>query len=461
MSDDGAPVRVVGWGWFRLPGERGRLARAEAAARRAVEAVRQPAEATAGEAGDAGAPAHTDALTGLPNRPQFLSQLARLLDEAPRRLWVFLLDLDGFKAVNESRGQQAGSELLIQVADRLRAVLPASSGLARVAGDAFAFTYAGMEAGAQRLAEQVTAQFDRPFPVAGGELTAGASVGMVPASEESDAASLLRDAESAMHRSKAQGGGGVAVFEPSMRVDSVPEPSALTALAEGRLGVTYQPVLRLSDGRLLGAEAVVRWRHPVHGVMAEGAFLMSTLDAPAVRYVGAWLRRDVLRRLAQWRSDGTVDDDFAMSVTVASVELDDPDFLAGLAGDLERFDVPARAVIFEVPAPEAEALARLSALGVRVLVDAWDAERSAIASLRRLPVAGLTLHRVDDEDYLRELATVAREGAKQLRATGIATHAQRDRLAAFGFQEGQGPLWDRALSPERFAARWGGGVRPG
>ncbi|SNY65343.1 EAL domain-containing protein [Paractinoplanes atraurantiacus] len=448
MSDDGAPVRIVGWGWFRLPGERRRFERAEVAARRALGAARTKTELARIQA----EATHTDALTGLPNRPRFLSELARLLDEGPQRLWVFLLDLDGFKAVNESRGQEAGSDLLVQVAERLRAALPATSGLARVAGDAFAFTYAGMEAGAARLLDQVEAQFERPFEVAGGALAASVSVGYVRAGAGADAASLLLDAESAMHRSKAQGGGGVAMFEPSMRVDAVPEPSLLSALAEGKLGVTYQPVLRLRDGRLRGAEAVVRWEHPLRGVMAEGRFLLSTVDAETVRYVGAWLRREVLRRLAEWRADGTVDDEFAMSVPVAAAELADPDLVPGLVNDLERFEVPPAAVVLEVPEAPAEVLARLSERGIRVLID--DDERKL-----RSAVAGLTTHRLDDDDHLRRLAALGRELGKQLRATGISTHEQRDALASLGFEEGQGPLWDRALPPGRFAARWGGGER--
>ena len=261
--------------------------------------------------------ARHDPLTGLPNRGMLSAEIERMLGRLPaggeQRVWVFLLDLDGFKWVNESWGHDTGDQLVIEVAARLRAAVPAADMVARVGGDEFLIAHTGDKAGALRLVEEIRGCFARPVALHDTELVIGASIGIAHADGVGDptvtAEALMRDADTAMYRSKAEGPGRSTVFDTSMH-DRVRErielESALrTALTDGQLRVAYQPIVHLDTGRPLGAEALVRWTHPVRGAIAPMAFIPIAEEAGMIGRIGTWVREEAFAQLARWRADGT------------------------------------------------------------------------------------------------------------------------------------------------------------
>jgi diguanylate cyclase (GGDEF)-like protein len=430
--------------------------------------------------------ARHDPLTGLPNRGMISAEIQRLLTRLPRsggqRVWVHLLDLDGFKWVNESWGHDTGDQLVIEVARRLRAAVPAQHMVARVGGDEFLISYAGDQAGALRLVEDIRGCFARPVAVQDTELVVGASIGIAHAAGDGDAAvtaeALMRDADTAMYRSKAEGPGRSTVFDTSMH-DRVRERIELeaalrTALTDGQLHVAYQPIVRLDTGRPLGAEALVRWDHPVRGAIPPMSFIPVAEDAGMIGQIGTWVREQAMAQLARWRADGTVADDFYLSVNVSPRQLNDPDLPVTVAAELLRHHLPARAVALEMTesvmvdgsSVTARVLFELRELGVRLLVDDFGTGFSALGYLRRFPVTGVKIDRSfvsglgqssEDEEIVRAVVAMSNALGLSTVAEGVETRRQRDALAAVGVTQGQGWLWGPAVAPADFAAHWHAG----
>ncbi|HEU4346545.1 MAG TPA: EAL domain-containing protein, partial [Actinoplanes sp.] len=392
--------------------------------------------------------ARHDPLTGLPNRRMISDEIGRLLHRlAPdgrQRVWVYLLDLDGFKWVNESWGHDTGDQLVIEAAGRLRAAVPAPHMVARVGGDEFLIAYSGEKAGALRLVDEIRGCFTRPLRVRGTDLVISASVGLAHAGREGDpsitAEALMRDADTAMYRSKAEGPGRSTIFDTSMH-DRVRERIELeaalrTALAEGQLHVAYQPIVRLDTGRPLGAEALVRWNHPERGPISPMAFIPIAEDAGMIGQIGTWVRRESLRQLGEWRANGTVADDFCMSVNVSPRQLNDPDLPMIVSAELLEHHVPARAVALEMTESvmvdgssiTSRVLFELRELGVRLLVDDFGTGFSALGYLRRFPVTGVKVDRSfvaglgqshEDEEIVRAVVAMSSAMGLSVVAEGV------------------------------------------
>jgi diguanylate cyclase (GGDEF)-like protein len=430
--------------------------------------------------------ARHDPLTGLPNRGMIAAETERLLTRLPpageRRVWVYLLDLDGFKWVNESWGHDTGDQLVIRIAARLRAAVPPQHMVARVGGDEFLIAYEGDKAGALRLVEEIRGCFTHPVAVQDTELVIGASIGIAHATGDGDPAvtaeALMRDADTAMYRSKAEGPGRSTIFDTSMH-DRVRErielESALrTALAEGQLHVAYQPIVHLDTGRPLGAEALVRWDHPQRGAIPPIAFIPIAEDAGMIGQIGTWVREEALAQLARWRVDGTVADDFYLSVNVSPRQLNDPDLPLTVSAELMRHHVPARALALEMTesvmvdgsSVTGRVLFELRELGVRLLVDDFGTGFSALGYLRRFPVTGVKIDRsfvsglgqsLQDEEIVRAVVAMSKALGLSIVAEGVETRVQRDALAGVGVTQGQGWLWGPAVPPADFAAHWHAG----
>ena len=430
--------------------------------------------------------ARHDPLTGLPNRRRISAEIERLLMRLPpdgaQRVWVYLLDLDGFKRVNESWGHDTGDQLVIEAAARLRAVVPAQHMVARVGGDEFLIAYAGEKAGALRLVDEIRSCFARPLTVRGTDVVISSSVGLAHASADGDpsvtAEALMRDADTAMYRSKAEGPGRATIFDTSMH-DRVRERIELetalrTALTDGQLHLAYQPIVQLDTGRTLGAEALVRWNHPVRGAIPPTAFIPIAEDAGMIGQIGTWVREEALRQLAEWRADGTVADDFYMSVNVSPRQLTDPNLPLTLAAELLKHDVPARAVALEMTesvmvdgsSVTSRVLFELRELGLRLLVDDFGTGFSALGYLRKFPVTGVKVDRSfvsglgqnpQDEEIVRAVVAMSRALGLSIVAEGVENRRQREGLAAAGVTQGQGWLWGPAVSPADFAAHWHAG----
>ncbi|WP_433204674.1 putative bifunctional diguanylate cyclase/phosphodiesterase [Dactylosporangium sp. CS-047395] len=425
-----------------------------------------------------------DPLTGLPNRRLLQLMVERRLTErGTGDVWMFYLDLDGFKLVNDSWGHPAGDRLIVEVGARLRHALPAEATVARVGGDEFVVVQRCTEpeamAGARRIMECV----ERPLLVVGGgegptaEVVVGASMGIVRADRHDTAEALMRDADTAMYQAKEQGRNRWTVFDASMR-DAVRERVEIevalrAAVAQEQLAIAYQPIVDLTDGlgtSTVGAEALVRWEHPVRGWIGPNMFIAVAEDANLISALGAWVLRESVLQLSRWRDKGVVDEDFWMSVNVSPRQLGDATFPDRVAAILAQARVPARNLVLEITESvmveggelTERLLLRLRELGVRISVDDFGTGFSALGYLRRHPVTGVKIDRsfvgglgasTEDEEIVRAVVAMSSALSLAVVAEGVETTAQRDVLVALKVPLAQGWLWGKAVPASTFAGR--------
>jgi diguanylate cyclase (GGDEF)-like protein len=429
-----------------------------------------------------------DPLTGLPNRTMLLSEVDQMLAESGsgppadgRQLWVCFLDLDGFKLVNDSWGHEAGDQLIIEVAQRLLGTVPQTAIVARVGGDEFLVVHTGTRHEAVDLVERLMKCIGTPLQVGGAEVVISASVGIagVPVGPVSGdgavtAKSLMRDADTAMYQAKAEGRGKWAIFDASMhervreRVEI--ELALHQAMAHGQLYLAYQPIVELTSGALLGAEALIRWDHPTRGLIPPNAFIPIAEDVGLISAIGRWVLREALGQLAAWRADRTVSEEFWISVNVSPRQLRDPGLPATVDAMLLEYGVPASAVVLEitesvmvdVSGATEQVLVDLRALGLKIVVDDFGTGFSALGYLRRHPITGVKIDRgfvaglgtnAEDEEIVRAVAAMSVALGLTVVAEGVESPVQREVLAGLGVAIGQGRLWGSAVRSVEFAGR--------
>jgi diguanylate cyclase (GGDEF)-like protein len=430
-----------------------------------------------------------DPLTGLPNRRMLTATVDRLLASPASadgaQVWMFFLDLDGFKFVNDSWGHTVGDRLIVDVGRRLRERLPDEATVARVGGDEFVIVRrcTAQEAAAQ--AQAIMGCLEEPLRVAAAEVVIGASMGISSAGLAPDdsvsAESLMRDADTAMYRTKAEGRGRWTVFDASMRQavrDRIEIESALrAAVADEQLTVAYQPIVHVGTGRPIGAEALVRWVHPTRGPIGPDVFIRIAEESNLISALGGFVLRRSIRQMATWRALGAITDDFWMSVNVSPRQLNDPDFPATLADELRANRLPTSCLVLEITESvmveggevTEQVLVELRAMGVRISVDDFGTGFSALGYLRRHPVTGVKIDRsfvnglganAEDEEIVR--AVVAMSAALKLSvvAEGVETAEQRAVLAGMGVTQAQGWLWGKAVDPQLFAETWSPDIPP-
>ncbi|GAA4701643.1 hypothetical protein GCM10023263_44270 [Phytohabitans rumicis] len=434
-----------------------------------------------------------DPLTGLPNRLMLAREISRLLATAPPSnsssagepaVWVLFLDLDGFKLVNDSWGHEAGDQLLIEVATRLRATVPRPAMVARVGGDEFVVARVGSRHDTVALVERIMERLSAPVQVSSAEVVitpsigvVGAPAGMAPVAAVAavTAEALMRDADTAMYRAKSDGRGRWTEFDASMheRVrDRVEIELALRhALATGQLRLAFQPIVELSTGRLVGAESLIRWTHPSRGTVSPAVFIPIAEDSGLISAIGKWVLDETLRQVSAWREEDLISADFWVSVNVSPRQLRDASLPTQVAEALERWKVPTGAVVLEITesvmidasSVTDQVLFDLRRLGVKIVVDDFGTGFSALGYLRRHPVTGVKIDRsfvdglgTDDEDEEIVRAVVAMSTALKLTivAEGVESPAQQDVLAALGVTVGQGHLWSAPVPADQFTERW-------
>ncbi|MBG0567504.1 putative bifunctional diguanylate cyclase/phosphodiesterase [Actinoplanes aureus] len=425
-----------------------------------------------------------DPLTGLPNRMSMSAEIERLVMVAETdhhdRVWVYMLDLDGFKWVNDSWGHDTGDQLVIEVGRRLRAAVPNTIPLARVGGDEFLLAFIGEKGEALRLVDDIRGCFARPFPVRDTEVVITSSIGIAhaegdPARAGVTAEALMRDADTAMYRAKDEGPGRSTIFDTSMhtqvreRIEL--EVALRAALADDQLYVAYQPIVRLETGVPVGAEALVRWLHPERGLIPPMTFIPIAEDAGLIGSIGTWVRKEALRQLGVWRSEGIVGDDFYLSINVSPRQLSDPELPLIVSGEMLRYGVPAQCVALEMTesvmvdgsSVTSRVLFELRELGVKLLVDDFGTGFSALGYLRRFPVTGVKIDRsfvtglgvnVEDDEIVRAVVAMSHALGLSVIAEGVETPLQREALHAVGVVNGQGWLWGAAVPAPEFAERW-------
>jgi diguanylate cyclase (GGDEF)-like protein len=417
-----------------------------------------------------------DALTGLPNRALFTDRIQHALTQGRRRgttCGVIFLDLDRFKTVNDSLGHAAGDELLVSVARRIDESLRSADTAARLGGDEFAVLLedlTGLEE-ATLVAERISDALHAPVIVQGREVFVGASLGIAVGTVS--AQELLRQADVAMYRAKAEGKGRCVVFEESMQADVVErlelEGELLHAIERDEIAVHYQPVIALDGQTLAGFEALARWTHPTRGLVPPPHFIPLAEENGSIVTLGRQILRTACRQAARWLEEFPSDEPRIMSVNLSGRQLEDPNIVSDVAAALADSGLPAAALVLEITETvlmhDTEAtiarLTALKALGVRLAVDDFGTGYSSLRYLRRFPIDILKMAKpfvdgLDADDEGRALARAIVELATSLKlaciAEGIEQPGQADALHELGCGLGQGFHFARPMAPEDMAA---------
>ena len=408
-----------------------------------------------------------DRLTGLANRVLLRDRLEQLVLHADRTPVVLFVDLDHFKLVNDSRGHASGDEVLVVVADRLRATAGPQHTVARFGGDSFVVLLAdGDEGVGGALAEDLLIAVGAPVELSGGDVVhVSASVG-VAARRGADAEDLLRFADTAVYAAKASGRGRVRVFDPPL-ADEVEQRFALAgdlraALADDGLDLHYQPVVELATGRVVGVEALARWEHPQRGAVGPERFVAVAEMTGLSPELDRWVLARALSDVGRLRAAGDLPADAYVAVNLSAANLRDSRLDVVARQWAQAAAVPVGQVVLEVtetalmdePDLAVAVLRRLRDAGFSVALDDFGTGYSSLAYLRELPVSMLKI----DRSFVRDITThpdalaiaasvvdLGRAVGVAVVAEGVETVEQAAELHRLGCRNGQGWLWSRAL----------------
>ncbi len=422
--------------------------------------------------------AYHDPLTGLANRRYFIERLESSLADAARknlRLAVLFIDLDQFKQVNDSLGHGVGDELLISVAAGLCEHVRLIDMLARLGGDEFICVMESVRTDEEvaMLAREVIAAFEMPFRISGHDLFLSASVGISVFPNDGDSVGdLLRNADTAMYRAKAMGRGHFHFYTPEMTRDAQERIKIETllrrALENGELSVHLQPQVESATGRLVGAEALMRWDSPELGSVPPARFIPLAEDSGIIIGLGAWVLRETCRQVMHWQAGG-----FELpqvSVNLSVKQLERPEFVDMLLRILAETGMEPSRLKLEITESVVMAvedafslLERLRRIGISLALDDFGTGYSSLSYLKMLPVQQLKIDRSfvigignnpEDEAIIHSVMALARSLDFEVVAEGVETAEQAAFLKAAGCHHLQGFLHGRALAPVDFRARW-------
>ncbi|MDX3640246.1 putative bifunctional diguanylate cyclase/phosphodiesterase [Streptomyces sp. MB09-02B] len=422
-----------------------------------------------------------DALTGLPNRTLFFERLEKALAAGDgQRFGLCYLDLDGFKTINDSLGHAAGDRLLVEVADRLQSCATAPGEMvARLGGDEFVALTTGTdtEREVDELADRIMNALVTPVRIDGRELLVRGSIGIVegPAGERGPA-EVLRSADITMYRAKSAGGNRYEVADAEADARAITRHGLTTALPaaldRGEFFIEYQPLVHLGDGTVRGAEALVRWLHPQHGVLGPDRFIPLAERTGLIVPLGRWVLEQSVRQAREWqeRQWGTgAAGPLRVNVNLSPCQLTHPGLVQDTVDILERAGLEPDALCLEVTESALigadddllKPLRRLSEMGVDIALDDFGTGYSNLANLRRLPVRVLKLDRsftqsmqrfpADPVDLKIVEGIVSLAHGLDLAVTveGVETGAQAEQLRLLGCDTAQGWYYARPGPPDR------------
>ncbi|MEV5171327.1 EAL domain-containing protein [Streptomyces flaveolus] len=422
-----------------------------------------------------------DALTGLPNRSLFFERLEKALSAGEgQRFGLCYLDLDGFKTINDSLGHAAGDRLLVEVADRLQSCATAPGEMvARLGGDEFVAltTGPGTDRKVDELAERIMNALVTPISIDGRDLMVRGSLGIVegPAGERT-AAEVLRSADITMYRAKSAGGNRSELADPEADARAITRhglTTALpTALERGEFFIEYQPLVHLGDGSVRGAEALVRWLHPQHGVLGPDRFIPLAEHTGLIVPLGRWVLEESIRQARAWRErhgEQRAAGPLRINVNLSPCQLSHPGLVQDTVDILERTGVTPDALCLEVTESALigadddllKPLRRLAEMGVDIALDDFGTGYSNLANLRRLPVSVLKLDRsftqgmqqfpADPVDLkiVEGIVSLAHSLDLAVTVEGVETGAQAEQLRILGCDTAQGWYYARPGPPER------------
>jgi diguanylate cyclase (GGDEF)-like protein/PAS domain S-box-containing protein len=416
--------------------------------------------------------AYRDALTGLPNRRLFFDRLTIALAQAHRyrhRLAVVFVDLDRFKSVNDALGHAAGDELLKAVSQRLDDSVREGDTVARLGGDEFVLLLPGIHYAEDvaKVSHKLVDALHKPFRIQGRDvrMTASGGIGLYPEDGE-DADTLLKNADTAMYRAKERGRDNFQLFSPAMAARAIErgtlERSLRAALENEEMTLHYQPCLELATGRIVGVEALLRWRRPELGLVMPKDFIALADFTGVILSMGPWVLETACAQLRAWHKRGSRN--LWMAVNLSSYELQQEDLLSHVEKALVKSGLEPGYLHLEIPEGYAmqnldrtvETLRALRAIGVSLSIDGFGAGFSSLAHLRRLPIDRLKVDLAfvrgattdpDDASVVTAVIAVAHSLDMRVIAQGVEDEAQVALLRALRCDEVQGFLWSAPVAP--------------
>lgn len=412
--------------------------------------------------------AYHDSLTGLPNRALFLDRLKHAIADTGGHVTVLFIDLDRFKAVNDSLGHKAGDELLAAVAERVRRCIRGEDTASRLGGDEFAILLeaAGPRTGV-RVARSIIDSVRQPFRIAGRDVCIAASVGVASGRfSGTDANDLLSNADVAMYRAKKAGPGRVVIFEPHMHTEVLErlnlQADLQRALNLDEFRLQYQPLVLLDNFVTVGVEALLRWNHPERGIVPPSMSIPVAEETGLIVDLGRWVMRESCRQLAEWRQSVP---DMSLNANVSARQIMDMAFVSDVANALSSHKLPPECLTIELtesvlindPDKALLQLNELKDLGVRLSIDDFGTGYSSLSYLRQFPVDQLKIDRgfvagidtnADNLAVVRTVIELGRTLRLQTVAEGIEDRNQLQVLRQLGCDLGQGYHLAPPLDPE-------------
>ena len=411
-----------------------------------------------------------DPLTGMANRLLFGSRVDQALAQAGQHVGVLFIDIDDFKTVNDSLGHAAGDELLRAIADRIGQCLRPGDVAARLGGDEFAVLLIGIDAPATavRIAERVIESLREPFIIAAEEVLTHASIGIATAIDTvRDGQELLQNADLALYTAKSSGKSRYELFEPSMYA-AVQHRHRLKAdlyhaVESVEFELVYQPIVRVSNCAIVGAEALLRWRHPTRGTVLPDDFISLVEETGLITQVGEWVLRSACGEAHDWPTvDG--EDPVSVSVNVAVRQLREPDYVENVRSVLSETGLDASRLILEVTEadiiydtePIIECLNALRQMGVRIALDDFGTGHSSLSRLRDFPVDLLKIDRsftaslcgpTQSIGFAHSVFNFGVGLSLTVIAEGVETEECLRELGELGCELAQGFLFGQPLSP--------------
>jgi diguanylate cyclase (GGDEF)-like protein/PAS domain S-box-containing protein len=415
-----------------------------------------------------------DTLTDLPNRVEFMNQLRAAIERTEgnkyARFAVLFLDLDRFKLINDSLGHAVGDKLLIKIAERLKACVRPGDVVARLGGDEFTILLnrSGDPEDIARVAERLQARISEPFKIDNYEVFTTASIGIVVSDGvKRDPQDFLRDADAAMYRAKEAGKARYEIFDQEMHVRNMNllqlENDLRRAVERREFEVLYQPIVELNTGMISEFEALIRWRHPVHGLVTPNEFVHVAEETGLIVQIGRWILEESCRQIDLWQRKFGLP--FAVSVNLSAKQLMHPNLTNEIRQILDETGISAsqlklevtESTVMEHSEKSLKVLQQLDQLGIALSTDDFGTGYSSLSYLQKFPFERLKIDRsfinlMDDDDrsnaIVKTILMLGENLGLEVVAEGIETASQLERLRSLGCKAGQGYLFSRPVDRE-------------
>ncbi|MEM8807819.1 MAG: EAL domain-containing protein, partial [Cyanobacteria bacterium P01_G01_bin.38] len=417
-----------------------------------------------------------DPLTKLPNRVLFIERLQHVIDLSRRcssvHFALLFIDLDRFKLINDSLGHGMGDQLLIGFTRRIEHQLRVSDTLARLSGDEFAILLEDMSdlEDVTQVVERIHAALSSPFELEGRTIFTGASIGIAlgrPDLQKPE--DLIREADTAMYRAKAQGGSCYAIFDQEMHNEAMSrlqlETDLRYAVKRQELEVHYQPLVDLRSNQLVGLEALLRWHHPQQGDVSPEQFIPIAEETGLIIPMGQYVLEQACQQIQNWLREGWISSAFTLSVNFSSKQLSNTNLVhrilqilaeTGLNPSYLQLEI-TESMLMDNPTVAASVFQELESHSIRLALDDFGTGYSSLSHLQKFPVRTLKIDRsfvarletqAEDREIIQSIVSLAHTLKMDVIAEGIETEAQLCHLKTSGCDIGQGFLFDKALTPQ-------------